>query len=100
MSRRRQCIAVEQCPECLTWWRTVLCRRHGEWLMWCPICGVVPWRACLQLIDAATLTAPQQEGVKRSLRTARIRYEAVATDDRLPRHSMDLPATGEALLRR
>jgi uncharacterized Zn finger protein (UPF0148 family) len=100
MSRRRQCIAVEQCPECLIWWRTVFYKRHGEWLIWCPVCGVVTWRAAVQLIDTATLTAQQQEAVKRTLRTVRNRHEAsaVAPNDCVPRPSADLPPTGETVL--
>lgn len=60
MSRARPRSAIEQCPECRTWWRVLLWEDLGEWLMWCPVCGVVRWRAVLDLTDLAKLTAAQQ----------------------------------------
>lgn len=67
MSRARPRSAIEQCPECLTWWRVLLWEDLNEWWMWCPVCGVVRWRAVLHLTDLARLTSHQRGAYERSL---------------------------------
>lgn len=69
MSRARPRRGIEQCPECRTWWRTWLWQRHGEWQMYCGICGEVRWRAVVRLTDLARLTAVQRKAYQRSLET-------------------------------
>jgi len=67
MSRARPRRAIEQCPECRTWWHTLLWEELDEWLMWCPTCGVVRWRAVLRLADLAKLTVAQRRAYRRSV---------------------------------
>lgn len=67
MSRAGLRRSIEQCPACLTWWRTLLWEDLDEWLMWCPVCGVVTWRAVLHLTDLAMLTARQRRAYRRSV---------------------------------